>query len=216
MNASLLTRYTPSDRDLDSASVLFDLVSAIGENLCVLDTETTGFGRDAEVLELAYLWVGMDGTLERFSCLLRPRWSIPPQATNVHGISFDMVRDAPGFDAVADAVRFAFEHAVISGFNVRAYDVPILQTWTNPKPCVPDVLDVRDVWRRIARTQKGKLGDLADHFGVEPGAAHQGMGDVITTARVLAKMVQTYGSQTIGESLIRGERSVNASRPALI
>ena len=57
-----------------------------------LDTETTGFRETDEVVEISI--IDIDGeTL--FSSLVKPRIPIPPDAMRVHGITEQMVADAP-------------------------------------------------------------------------------------------------------------------------
>lgn len=56
------------------------------------DTETTGikFGQD-KIIELA----AYDATLKKtFSSLINPKMAIPPEATQIHHISDEMVKDS--------------------------------------------------------------------------------------------------------------------------
>ena len=59
-----------------------------------LDTETTGLGRDAEIIDLAI--VDVRGVV-LIDTLIAPIHPIPPETTRVHGIVDDDVRDAPGW-----------------------------------------------------------------------------------------------------------------------
>lgn len=204
---TLLARNTPPK--LERFDATRDLVQALGTNLCVLDTETTGLARSCGIAELAYIWFGVNGDVESFSCLLNPRMEIPWQAQKVHGISNEMVKDAPEFDAVAAAVSFIFDDSVVSGFSVRNYDIHVLINTAERygySLCAPDTLDVRDVWRNIHNTSKGNLIQVAQHYNVTPGPAHEGMGDVITTVRVLDTMIQQHGVDAVLASLQPGDR----------
>ena len=68
----------------------------------VLDTETTGLGYAAEVIEIGV--IGADGN-ERLSTLVRPRSGrVPPAVTAIHGITMDDLVDAPTFAEVYDAL----------------------------------------------------------------------------------------------------------------
>lgn len=57
-----------------------------------LDTETTGLGPDAEIVEIAL--VDFEGA-SLFESLVRPKKPIPPDATALHGITTAMVAGAP-------------------------------------------------------------------------------------------------------------------------
>jgi DNA polymerase III epsilon subunit-like protein len=58
----------------------------------VLDTETTGRDRESLIVELAVQKVSGDVLVDT---LLNPGEPIPADATDVHGITGDQVRDAP-------------------------------------------------------------------------------------------------------------------------
>ena len=59
-----------------------------------LDTETTGIGPNAEIIEICI--VDHDGAI-LLDALVKPRGKIEPGARNVHGISDSMLSDAPGW-----------------------------------------------------------------------------------------------------------------------
>lgn len=63
----------------------------------VLDTETTGLDREARIVDLGDQKVS--GTV-LVDTLLNPGEPIPLDATDVHGITDDQVRDAPSFGDV--------------------------------------------------------------------------------------------------------------------
>jgi DNA polymerase-3 subunit epsilon len=62
-----------------------------------LDTETTGLGGDAEIVEVCV--IDTDGTV-LLDTLVQPCKPIPPEATAVHGITNEMVATAPVFAEV--------------------------------------------------------------------------------------------------------------------
>ena len=72
------------------------------DDFLVLDTETTGLGYGAEVIEIGV--IGPDGR-ERLSSLVRPRSGrVPAAVTAIHGITMDDLHGAPTFDEVYDAL----------------------------------------------------------------------------------------------------------------
>lgn len=62
-----------------------------------LDTETTGLRGDAEIVDLAL--IGPDGDI-LIDTLVRPTSPIPAEATKIHGITNEMIIDAPGFSEI--------------------------------------------------------------------------------------------------------------------
>lgn len=68
------------------------------DTVVLLDTETTGVGEDAEIIEIAILDV--DGT-QLLNTLVRPTQPIPAEATAIHRITDKMVASAPTWPEVA-------------------------------------------------------------------------------------------------------------------
>lgn len=62
------------------------------DNCLILDTETTGLGNDAEIIEISI--IDCSGKV-LLNTLVKPRNSIPAEATAIHGITNEMVAAAP-------------------------------------------------------------------------------------------------------------------------
>lgn len=91
----------------------------LGDPKCViLDTETTGLHDAARIVEVAVL--GMDGTV-LFESLVNPGVPIPPEATAVHGITDEMVKDAPTFSDILVPLTGALINRKIVVYN-RDFD----------------------------------------------------------------------------------------------
>jgi len=88
-----------------------------------LDTETTGLGTDAEVVEVAV--VNQAGEVV-FESLVKPTRPIPAEATSVHGISDADVASAPTFAEIAPKLARAILGKVLVIYN-RDYDVRLLK-----------------------------------------------------------------------------------------
>jgi DNA polymerase-3 subunit epsilon len=93
------------------------------KNWVVLDTETTGLGRKAEVIEIAIL--SSDGTVllnER----VKPIGPISREATEVHGISKRMLKDAPSWGDIFPEVQKALSGKLIVIYNA-SFDITVMQ-----------------------------------------------------------------------------------------
>ena len=79
-----------------------------------LDTETTGIKNNDGIVEISVL--DHDASV-LIDTLVKPMARIPPDATQIHGISNEMVRSAPGWEDVWPEVE-----AVLTGRSVGIYN----------------------------------------------------------------------------------------------
>lgn len=86
--------------------------------LACLDTETTGLGPDARVVEVAVVhmdWHSLPRVV--FSARVNPGRPIEPGASAVHGITDADVADAPAFAAIFPELLQAIEGRVVCAYN---------------------------------------------------------------------------------------------------
>lgn len=83
------------------------------EKYVVLDTETTGLN-DGEIVQIAIVRSSGDVLLDT---LVRPVFPIPVDATRIHGITDDMVKDAQMWQEVVEQVK-----CIVTGENVVVYN----------------------------------------------------------------------------------------------
>ena len=84
-----------------------------------VDTETTGFSRQDEVIEIAVI---DDAGRVRLNTLIRPSRSIPYTITSLTGITNDMVRSAPRWDEAVPRIREAVGGRIVVAHNA-AFDM---------------------------------------------------------------------------------------------
>lgn len=85
-------------------------------DLRVLDTETTGLGAEARIVEVAVLDGAGRVLLES---LLDPGEPIPPEATAIHGITDAMVAGRPAFAEILPALTAALAGRRVLIYNAR-------------------------------------------------------------------------------------------------
>jgi len=92
------------------------------DQLVVFDLETTGLEADCRIVQIAIT------RGERiFQSLVNPEMPIPPESTEIHRIKDEDVADAPIFKDIADDVLDFMAGGILSGFNIRKFDVPVLK-----------------------------------------------------------------------------------------
>lgn len=91
------------------------------------DLETTGTNIVADrIVEISYLKISPNGTEESKTMRINPEMHIPEQATAVHGITDDDVKNCPTFKAVANDIAGAIKGCDLGGFNSNRFDIPLL------------------------------------------------------------------------------------------
>lgn len=95
--------------------------------LVFLDLETTGlsFTQD-RIVEIAMLKISVDGSRLMKRKLINPEMPIPKEVSEIHGITDDMVKDAPTFKQAANEIRQFLEGSDLGGYNSNKFDWPLL------------------------------------------------------------------------------------------
>jgi len=92
-----------------------------------LDLETTGINVVTDrIVEIALLKIFPDGHEEEKLQRINPGIPIPPQASAIHGIYDEDVKDAPHFKEVAKIYAKFIEGCDLAGFNSTRFDIPLL------------------------------------------------------------------------------------------
>ncbi|HVZ76753.1 MAG TPA: 3'-5' exonuclease [Gemmatimonadaceae bacterium] len=165
-----------------------------GLSYVVVDVETTGTSPDRgdRVTELAAVVVRDGKVRETFHTLLNPERSIPRYITQLTGISWAMVKDAPRFrdvsaevrDVLADHVFVAhnapFDWGFVSMEMDRAEEPPL----GNRRLCT-----VRLARRLLSHLPRRSLDHVTSHYGITIEDRHRALGDAMATAQVLGRLL---------------------------
>ena len=92
-----------------------------------IDLETTGVNiSNDRIVEIAIIKILPDGTRQVKRKLINPLIPIPAGASDVHGITDEMVKDAPSFKQVANEIKQFMDNCDMGGYNSNRFDVPML------------------------------------------------------------------------------------------
>jgi len=95
--------------------------------LAFIDLETTGINLATDrILEIAIVKVLPDGKRSIKRKLINPQMAIPKQSSDVHGITDEMVKDAPTFKEIAHELKQMLDGCDIAGYNSNRFDIPML------------------------------------------------------------------------------------------
>jgi len=95
--------------------------------LAIIDLETTGINLSTDrIIEIAIVKIFPDGKKLVKRKLINPELPIPPTSTEIHGITDEMVKDAPTFRQAANEIRQFIDNADLAGYNSNRFDIPML------------------------------------------------------------------------------------------
>jgi len=162
----------------------------------VLDTETTGLGAKAEVIEIAI--VDKSGTV-LLDTLVKPKGRISAESIAIHGISRKMVSDAPPWSEVARKFENIVRDRMIIAYNAE-FDFRLIgQTYernginNNAFRGVCAMLAYSDY---RGGSKKHKLTDACDHEGVSFPKQHRAVADAEATRRLVLAMSERDSAKT--------------------
>jgi DNA polymerase III epsilon subunit-like protein len=156
----------------------------------VVDTETTGLGYDAEVVQVAVV-NGKDGRI-LLDTLICPYNAIPKAATAIHGITNEMVSNAPTYRQIEAELR-----TLLQGVNVVAYNANFDERMLAQSAELYDLPAVSYRWycamkayqKMVFRRRWCKLGEACAEMGVKMNGAHWATADALATRDLVLAMV---------------------------
>ena len=165
-------------------------------DMVFFDLETTGISLQDRIVELYAVRLKPDGSRKEIHHYIHPEMDIPEEATEVHGITNEMVADKPKFSELSLELSIFFKDADLAGFNIRRYDVPLLMEefhrcgrypilLRNCKVLDPYVIFLKKEPRNLAAALKFYCQESHDD-------AHSAKSDVEATMKVFAKQLEQY------------------------
>jgi DNA polymerase-3 subunit epsilon len=95
--------------------------------LIFFDLETTGISiSNDRIVEISYLKIYPNGDEESKTIKVNPAIPISKEATEIHGITDEDVKDAPTFNEVAKTLAKTMEGCDLAGYNSNKFDIPLL------------------------------------------------------------------------------------------
>lgn len=162
--------------------------------LVIFDLETTGtdIAKD-RIVQIAFIKIMPDGTQIKKESLINPGIPIPKGASDVHGITDDMVKDKPTFANIAKSLITYFEGCDYAGYNIISFDIPLLHEeflrcgLELPKGSLVDSCNIFK--KREERTLSAAVKFYCDEEMVD---AHDAMNDVVASLKILEAQTVRY------------------------
>jgi DNA polymerase-3 subunit epsilon len=95
--------------------------------IAFIDLETTGVNLSTDrIVEIAIIKVLPDNSRQVKRKLINPQIAIPKSSTDIHGITDEMVKDAPTFKQAGNEIKQYLENCDLGGYNSNRFDIPML------------------------------------------------------------------------------------------
>ncbi|MFB2539464.1 exonuclease domain-containing protein [Acinetobacter sp. c3-l95] len=162
-------------------------------NTLILDTETTGLGDNDQVIELCILDIHGNSLFDSY---IKPKRKMRAdnRAMAVHGISNEMLQDAPTWDKVHQQISEILNGKMIVTYNAE-FDLRLLeQTAAKYDLAIPDctfecAMHVYTAYQMVEKNEsprRYKLVDACQYFNIRPaGQVHKAYTDCMMTLELL-------------------------------
>ncbi len=164
--------------------------------ICFIDLETTGINVSTDrIVEIAIVKIGTDGTKQVKRRLVNPEMPIPKASSDIHGITDEMVKEAPSFKIMANEIKQFIEGSDIGGYNSNRFDVPMLNEEFLRAGISADMerrklLDVQKVFHMMEQRTLSAAYQFYCHKTLED--AHTAEADATATWEILEAQIERY------------------------
>ena len=162
------------------------------EKLVFIDLETTGTNPVLDrITEIGIVEVGATGAVTRWSTLVNPEISIPPFVQTLTGIDDAMVRNAPVFSEIAEALAARLQDSLFIAHNAR-FDYGFLRNAFKAAGgglrC--EVLCTVKLSRKLFPEEpKHNLDILIERHGLVPDGRHRALADADLLWQLWTKLI---------------------------
>lgn len=160
------------------------------------DLETTGLNVVTDrIVSISVYKILPDGQTEGKSAVVNPTIPIPKGASDVHGITDEMVKDKPTFKQIAKSLSDFMKGCDIGGYNNNSYDnIILLEEFLRCGIDFPsgDVVSV-DVCSMFKKLEQRTLSAAYKFYcGKDLEDAHSSTTDTLATFEVFTEMIKKY------------------------
>jgi DNA polymerase III epsilon subunit family exonuclease len=169
----------------------------LDQPLIILDTETAGLRGAPHLLELGALRIRGGEIVGRFESLVCPPVEVEEEATDIHGIRGEDVREAPSAAEVVRAfLDWAGEDWLVAHnapFDARVLAFECRRHRINPSE-VPVIDTLALARRHIIDAPSHGLEALCDHLAIEVERHHRALDDALACWGVLRVCLERMGN----------------------
>ena len=185
------------------------------------DLETTGVDTSKDrIVEISLVKVMPDGEEIIKTRRLNPQMHIPAEATAIHGITDEDVKDCPTFAQVSKSLEQFIQGCDFGGFNSNRFDLPMLveeflRVGINVDFKKRKFIDVQNIFHKME--QRTLVAAYKFYCNKDLTEAHSAEADTLATYEVLKAQLDRYPTlendvNALAEFSARGETVDYAGR----
>jgi len=182
--------------------------SGVFNKYVVFDLETTGKNPETNrIVEIAAVKVRDGQIIDQFQSLANPGIPIDKEATEVHHISDDDVKDAPSIAEIWPGFINFIEDDLLIAHNGYAFDFKIIDRAARElkqNKIRNTRYDSLILARNIFPNAQNSIDGLVDRFKLDAGKRHRALDDVIVLHEIFQKLLDIIDDReisTLGEDL---------------
>ncbi|MBS1757267.1 MAG: 3'-5' exonuclease [Bacteroidetes bacterium] len=164
--------------------------------IAFIDLETTGVNLTLDrIVEIAIVKILPDGSKQVKRKIINPQMPIPQASSDIHGITDEMVKDAPTFKQAANEIKQFLENCDLGGYNSNRFDIPMLMEEFLRSDIEVELYDRKMVdVQHIFYTMEPRTLTAAYKFycAKELANAHSAEADINATIEVLEAQIEKY------------------------
>ena len=172
----------------------FEEANEIDSDFAIIDLETSGLSANtSRVLEIAILRVDKKGkVLDSFETLINPE-SEDVGRSDIHQITYKMLKKAPKFSEIAGNILNMLSGAVVVAHNAKFEENFLQSEFSRLGKKLSRIPAIDTMW--VAQMKLDlfnyKLNTVADYYGVTVENAHTAMGDITAMREFLPKLLSS-------------------------
>ncbi len=174
--------------------------------IVTLDLETTGIWVEKDkIIEVGMVRLTPEGKKQTYVKRVNPGMPIPKNATLIHNITDDDVRDAPAFKDIAQEVLEFIGDSDLGGFSILRFDLPLLERELSEAGLIfrwgeREIYDAQKIYH--IHEKRDLTAAYSLYCAKDLKDVHSSLGDAEATIEILEAQVKRYGSPEAGlESL---------------
>ncbi len=160
------------------------------------DLETTGLKIATDrIVEISLVKVNIDNSVTILTHRINPTIPIPAEVSEIHGITYDDIKDKPTFSEIAHELNQFLSNCDMAGYNSNKFDVPLLVEEFYRAEVKFEIkgrrfVDVQNIFHKMEpRTLKAAYKFYCNKELIN---AHSSEADTLATYEVLKSQLEKY------------------------